>query len=240
MKPTETLGTPVKRRLHPQEKYRQVFDQSKRRIRGLWRRGEAFYAQLTIEDAITGKKVVRRLRLEDGDGVPVETVAQAVAAMAALRVQRNQNEGSLAVDLKRTPTFGEFADNCLAHHDVLKAKRPRTLETERSCISRLKEFMGATRLRAINKALVSGYQAKRSSDSVGPRTINLEMVILRNVLRRAVDDGLVSGLSIEGMKWLKHQAGRRPLLTHEQIKAVCRACIEVSTPGTPKPLFRPG
>lgn len=41
--------------------FKKVFDARKRRIRGLWRRNERFYAQITVADPLTGKKMVRRV-----------------------------------------------------------------------------------------------------------------------------------------------------------------------------------
>src|SRR6266536_2060539 len=56
MKPNEAQGNsntqPVHGRPHGGAKYKKVFDARKQRIRGLWRRGFGFYAQLTAEDAI--------------------------------------------------------------------------------------------------------------------------------------------------------------------------------------------
>jgi len=65
-----------------------VFDQRKQRVRGLWERNGTFYAQLTMPHPTTGLPVVRRVRLEDKDGVPVNTVPQAVAVMNIARPVR--------------------------------------------------------------------------------------------------------------------------------------------------------
>lgn len=60
----------VARRHQGRAIYSKVFDQRKRRIRGLWERNGTFYAQLTVTDENTGKKIVRRMRMEDADGKP--------------------------------------------------------------------------------------------------------------------------------------------------------------------------
>jgi hypothetical protein len=68
----QILGTTLKPRgalhQHRRGNYSKVFDQRKRRVRGLWERNGAYYAQITVADEATGKKTVRRTRLEDGDG----------------------------------------------------------------------------------------------------------------------------------------------------------------------------
>ena len=66
-----------------------------------------FFAQLTVTDDATGKKIVRRTRLEDADGKPVLTVADAVKGMNKLKVKREDSDLSLSP--KRTPTFTEYA-----------------------------------------------------------------------------------------------------------------------------------
>ena len=209
-------------------KYRKVFDGRKQRIRGLWKRGESFYAQLTVEDASSGKKVVRRVRLEDGEGAPVASVPEAVKAMHRLQVRR-EKEVTLKLDPKRTPTFAEYADSYLRHFELVKdAKRPATLRVERVCINRWKEHLGATRLRAITRKMVNDFMAKRQSQGVSGRTVNLEHVVLRNVLKKAVEDGFLSSLPIEGVRWLKYVPARRELLRHEEIESVCAKAIKAS------------
>lgn len=69
-----STGQTVKPRQHGLAHYSKVFDQRKRRVRGLWERNGAFYAQLTVLDDASGKKAVRRTRLEDADGHPVNSV----------------------------------------------------------------------------------------------------------------------------------------------------------------------
>ncbi len=99
---------------HGGARYAKVFDQRKRRIRGLWERNHTFYAQITVTDETTAKKAVRRVRLEDADGNPVATVAEAVKVMNKLKVQRDEHL-LLKLEAKRTPTFAEYADGYTAH-----------------------------------------------------------------------------------------------------------------------------
>ena len=82
MKGNETQGSSVASlqnvklsvRQHRGGQYQKVFDARKRRVRGLWGRNGAFYAQLTLPHPVTNLPVVRRVRLEDKDGVPVTTL----------------------------------------------------------------------------------------------------------------------------------------------------------------------
>ncbi len=73
----------------------------------------------------TGRKEVRRVPLEG-----VGSVAQAQAVMRRLQTQREDND--LPV-LKRTPKFSECVRQYNDYYKMVKdAKRPKTLQTERS------------------------------------------------------------------------------------------------------------
>ena len=68
--------------------FAKVLDGRKQPIRGLWVRNGRYYAQLKIENPITGFKKTRRVPLNDKDGNPVQTVAQAVEELKRLQTQR--------------------------------------------------------------------------------------------------------------------------------------------------------
>jgi hypothetical protein len=50
----------IARRQHGGAKYSKVFDERKRRVHGLCERNGALYAQLTVTDNATAKKIVHR------------------------------------------------------------------------------------------------------------------------------------------------------------------------------------
>ena len=221
--------------------YSKVFDSRKRRVRGLWERNGSFYAQLRVADPATGRTSAKRVRLEDENGQPFTTAGEAVKAMNRLRVRREEDK--LTLQPKRSPTFEEYAQGYLDHYRLVKdAKRPATLRTEAACLRRWREHFGPElRVRQIGKAHVNGFMAWRQSQGVSARTVNLELVALRNVLRKAVDDGYLASLPIEGVKWLKHRTQKRRLLSHAEIEKVCESALEVSqngrelrTPRSPK------
>jgi hypothetical protein len=69
---TSTTSTnPTEGKSHHEAKFTKVFDGRKRAIRGLWKRNERFYAQLTVFDPITGKNRVQRISLLDKQSEPV-------------------------------------------------------------------------------------------------------------------------------------------------------------------------
>jgi len=66
-------------------KYQKVYDGRKRRVRGLWKRGDTFYAQLSLPDA-DGNKRVRRVPLE------ANTTASAADELRRMMIKRNDNQ----------------------------------------------------------------------------------------------------------------------------------------------------
>ena len=111
-----------------------MVDQRKRPIRGLCRRNDRYYAQLTVEDPNTGVKRVRRVPLEEA-----KTDAQAVAKLQEHLTQRRK--GSLPV-LKRTPKFADYAQTYFDYYKQAKdAKRQSTLYTERLAINHWNEHL---------------------------------------------------------------------------------------------------
>src|SRR5271170_3026165 len=86
--------------------FSKVLDGRKQPVRGLWERNGRFYAQLTVENPITGVKKVRRVPLVDKENTPVATVAQAISELKRLQTKRADNDlGTVG----RTPKFSDYA-----------------------------------------------------------------------------------------------------------------------------------
>lgn len=224
-------------RQHRAGHYAKVFDSRKRRVRGLWERNGSYYAQLTIVDDATGRKAVRRVRLEDKDGIPIPTVGDAIKAMAAVKVKRD--EQTLTIAPKRTPTFNEYADSYLSYFDQVKdAKKKSTIATERVCLRHWREHLGEVRLSQITRAMVNGFVQKRQAAGRSGRTVNLEVICFRNVMKKALEDGWITRLPTEKLKPLKWAARKRALVTSDQITALCNAALAKDDHGHAK--FRNG
>jgi|GEM_PF-3656416 len=94
---TESMGLSTgngssTKRQHRGAAYKKVCDQRKRPIRGLWQRNGRYYAQMTVEDANTCLKRVRRVppgKCENGrpGGVQVPGTADAAAQRCAAGVE---------------------------------------------------------------------------------------------------------------------------------------------------------
>ena len=194
-------------------------DKRKRPIRGLWERNGRYYAQLTVEDQVTGIKQVRRVPLEG-----VGTDAQAVAKLQDLLSQRRK--GAMPV-FKRTPLFADYAKQYFDYYQQVKdAKRASTLYTENIIINHWIEHLGHVRLDRITRALVNSFIAKRQGAGRSGRTVNLEVTCFRNVMNRAVDDGWITSLPTLNLRPLKWTPHKRTLLPRETIERLCEVAVK--------------
>ncbi len=222
---TGSNGQKVKsHRQHAGGSYHKVFDARKRRVRGLWERNGRFYAQLATEDTATGRKQVRRIPLEGALTVP-----QAFIKFQDLLKCRREN--SLPV-LKLTPKFADYAEQYFQFYEQVKdAKRGSTIKTERVAIRHWNEHLGHVRLDRITRALVNGYIAKRQGTGISGRTVNLEVIAFRNVLKRAIHDNWIKSLPTENLRPLKWTPRKRGLVAEAEIESVCKAAVRVSKNG---------
>lgn len=211
-------------RSHRGASYQKVTDARKRPVRGLWVRNGRYYARLSLEDAATGRRTVRRVPLEGA-----QTVAQAQNALRKLMTQR---EDRTLPTLKRVPKFRDYVGAYLQFHETVKdAKSPRTLATERIHLGQWINHLGDTRLNHITPAMINAFIEGRQAAGRSGRTVNLGIVVLRNVLKRAVDDGWLQRLPTENIRPLKWTPKRKRLFTLDHILKVCQVALKVSKNG---------
>jgi integrase len=173
-------------------------DSRNRRIPGLYLRNGRYYAQLWV-DVGSGKKAARRFPLRDDNDEPVRTLA---AAREALDIKRNDRREN------RLPTIGHkplFARYCATYFDKAKVQRKRlgTIAGEREALVRWCDHLGHVRIDRIatptiaafiDKRLKGGVFGGRKLGAVSERTVNLDLMKLRNVLKTAIDDGYLREL----------------------------------------------
>ncbi len=207
--------------------FSKVLDGRKQPIRGLWIRGARYYARLSVENPITGVKKTRRVPLIDKDGNAVATVPQAVAELKRLQTQRSDNA---LPTLARTPKFGDYAARYLDFVGSGQgAKKPGTVEKEKTILNRWTEFLSGLRLDQIKPVHVNRFIESRMKKNVSSRTINLDVIGLRVVLKRAISDGLIQRLPTEGLRPLKTSTEKRALFTAANLDALCAAAFETKT-----------
>ena len=208
--------------------YAKVFDQRKRRVRGLWERNGTYYAQMTLPHPVTQLPVVRRVRLEDKDGQPVTTIPQAIAVMNKMKGQRDDDV--LKIAAKRTPTLSEYCTTYIERLEQLgSAKRPDTIALEKAMHKSLCSSLGNLRLREISPLLVHNHMAARIKGGASARTVNIEITALRNVLRSAIKDRLIN--SLPEFERLKELTPKRRCLTTEEVEHLAKTALEFPRTG---------
>lgn len=209
---------------HGRGGYQKACDERKRPIRGLWVRNGRYYAQLSIEDFDTGAKKTRRIPLEG-----CKTAAQAKAEMEKLKVKREARD---LPSLKQSPKLKDYVETYFKYLDVVRdAKRPSTVAKERTTLRGWVAHMGERRLHQINKSHINSYTAKRQGIGRSARTCNIDVIILRNVLKKAIDDGWIQRLPTENLRPLKVTLKKRRLVPSSEFEALYRSALEVSKNG---------
>jgi integrase len=211
--------------LNHRQSFQAVFDSRKRKVPGLWQRGEKFYAQIRTE-------------LSDGTTAPRRYSLAATnleEAKAELEKKRTEKRAGTLPAPGYRPKFKDFTAEYLTG-PILAEKKAGTQENEKQAIKRLNNHpLGELRLDKIDGTIIKAFREKRLIGGCSARTANLDVVVLRNVLKLAVDRGLLT--SLPDVKQLKTKPSqRRPLLTKEQFGKL----LDASTPENTKnaELFR--
>lgn len=226
MKRTSTNGTGVVNgHTHVGTTFAKVLDGRKQPIRGLWLRGERFYAQLTVENPVDGTKSVKRIPLE------AVTQAQAVAAMESLKVKRAAND---LPTIRRTPKFADFV---VTYLEALRAGEGRqkasTIEKTEGALANWVTHIGQLRLDQIKPAHISSFKTQRSKAGIGNRTVNLDVIAIRCCLKKAREEGWLQRLPTEGMTPLPTRTKKKSLTPLSVIETICAAAFAKTHDGSP-------
>ena len=110
------------------------------------------------------------------------------AKQAAEDKRREARAGDLP-NRGRKPTFATVADECLAL--AAKKKKPRTVEEDKHRLNRWKAALGHVRVDLITTPMIAAQRDKRLLCGVSPRTVNLDLIAIRAVFKKCVEDGLI-------------------------------------------------
>lgn len=192
-----------------------VKDSRKRKVRGLWRRGEKLYMQTRVP----GETSARRIPLK------ATTLDAAREEMADIKKQK-RGEGLPDTGLR--PFFSEYADKYLEFHRTASdsGKKARTIDREGHSLVHWKKAIGKVRLDKITRPMVTSVIKSRLADHRKPRTVNIDVIVLRNVLNEAKDEGLIVHLPTDGIKPKKVKTPIRPLLMPGQFDELCKGAAE--------------
>jgi integrase len=192
--------------------WRKVFDRRGARVRGLWRRGKLFYAQMQLVDPVTGLKQVKR--------VPLKATNEAQAGTELAELKKERRQGALFL-LDRTP-FDQYVDHYL---DWLKPRiKPEGYSKKESLLNGWKRHLGATPLAEIQPKDISQHitnrlktTSARTGKKINPRTTNLELFAVRSVLALAVEEKKLASNPAASVKQEKTVPKVKVLLTKKQL-----------------------
>ncbi len=176
-------------------------DARNRKVRGLWKRGERYYAQVRV----AGEKSARKIPLV------AENLTDAKEEMAKRRTEAR--EGALPKGGVK-PSLADFARDYLDYHaNHHSGRKPGTVTRERTSLAQWVKTLGHVRIDKITKPMIAAFVKDRIRAGVAPRTANVDVIALRGVLKSALDDGLIAALPTLGIRPLKAIAKKRPMLT---------------------------
>ena len=204
-------------------------DSRNRRVPGLYLRNDRYYGQLWVE-LPNGKKGPRRFPLLDSDNEPVRTLT---AAKEALEIKRHERRERVLPAIGRKPLFRDYVETYFGKARVQR-KRAGTLENEAQSIARWRDHLGHLRVDRIATSTVTAYVDKRLKGGLfagrrlaaaSERTVNLDIIMLRNVLKTAVDDGHLRELP--RIKTLEASpVPKRPLVTPTEFDGLLSSARE--------------
>lgn len=194
-----------------------VLDGRKQPIRGLWRRNDRFYAQLNVEDPATGgRRSIRR---------PLEALTIKDARQELEELRAKARSGELAAR-RKAPTLCEAIRSYEARL-ADSGKTKKTIGTEKGYLSSWESspagLLQVTKLRALHVRQVLEEYAKTHA----PRSTNLLLVVLRNVLKDCVHDGYLASIPVDiaALKRRKAEQRERRLIHAKEIDDLCRAAL---------------
>ena len=205
--------------------YKGVTDSSGHRISGLWERNGLCYMQLRVRQA-DGRMLPRRIPLESTN--PDDCIAE-------MDLKRKiRNDGDAAAEPLVIPSFGVCCDRYLDLHESMKhpIKRQSTLIRERYSFTRWRAHFGRIRINAITHPMIHAFMQKRLRSGSNPRTVNIDLIHLRQVCKFAQELGYVKELPTVGIKPLRYKPRVRPLLREDQFAALCQSLFSARAGST--------
>jgi integrase len=223
MQTHETASTPavVSNAAVHHLRFNSARDARNRKVRGLWKRGERYYLQTRVP----GEKSARKIPLL------ATTLTEAKEEMAKQRTKAR--DGSLPKGGVK-PSLTDYVTDYLDYHTKNQSgRKASTVTRERTALTQWVQKLGHVRIDKLSKPMIAAFVKDRIRDGISPRTANLDVIVLRNVLKSALDDGLLVTLPMAGIRPLKTVAKKRPTLTPADFDRLLTACVATKEDGSP-------
>ena len=190
-----------------------VVDRRGNPVRGLWLRGNTYYARIAAKD-LNGIKRDRRLALD------ASNLSEAKEALARLRV----NLPSMDSEKRTMPIFSRFWPNYI--ESVRHQKRECTIKSEQMFLRQWESWFGPIAINRINTEKIICFRTDRLAKGLSGRTVNLAVTILNNLLNYARDLSWISSLPTQTLKPIRWKPKRRRLFTIDDINRLCSTALE--------------
>ena len=229
MKRTDTRRSALTQPIVTTTSWAKVFDDRKRRVRGLWRRNGFYYAQLDVSGT------PRRFKLTEA-----ETVPEAITARESLKAE--QRAGTLVSPSEQTTpnpkathsdhTINEMLNSYREERDGLESKDPSTEERENSGLNHWAKFAGKRRLSAINDQLLINYatwrklQKNKKGKKISGRSIDLDILAFRHALTTAVRKEWLEEMPLGKWKKLGKKAKKKRLVETAELTKLRKVAVE--------------
>jgi integrase len=192
----------LRSRKRPEEKGEITMGNERKYLgRGIFQEGDAFRIILYIN----GKRYIER------------TLKQAILMRAKRLIEIKEGKYFLNLN-KKQKLFSELMAEYLEHSKASKRSYKRDITSSK----RLIRNFGKYPLDQILPSMIETYRTKRQKEpsyraiKTAPATINREMALLKTVLNRAVDDGLLDRNPMKKIKMMKENNARDRVLTPEE------------------------
>jgi len=141
----------------------------------LWKRGKRYWTRFSVN----GQMFYKPLR-------PPGSTRATTNWQEATRLEKLMIEDALngRVFQKNGPTRLFAACDAYLEAKRATANRPRTIEFDEKHLEQVKRILGDIPLVTITRETIEGFQAKRKLGGVSNRTINMDVGVLRQVLKR--------------------------------------------------------
>lgn len=132
-------------------------------------------------DPITGKRIQKTRRFK---GTKTE-------AKRALESFRREIESGLRLDAD-TVTFGEYAEQWIESREALGRLAISTIKRDKLIVRHLNKYLYGVLLQDIDAPMVRGLYIKYVEDGIGQNTLSKIAVALKQILKQAVKDDILS------------------------------------------------
>jgi len=209
--------------------WQRVFNDQKRRVRGLWRRNGVYYAQLNFNGIPT------RFPLKHAATVPEAVTQQQVLKghqrAGTLKRPSEQPAGSPAAKVNKR-SIKSAIQVYQKQRNRLKRKDPKSGEREDSGLKKWIEFAGNQLLSSIDDDLRIEYaewryeQKELEGETISGRSIDLDIMAIGQVLKMAVRKKWLAQMPVSKWEKLAKKPRKKRLIETSELKLLCKTAID--------------